>query len=147
MRLVARTLTGAGLAAAIFLAGAGAAEAKGAIKEVVFRNAHGICNVGATTGAATSSSAIINFESNRTVSATITLKKLDPNTTYQVRLVQTPNGLSGNCGSVDTTMTTNGQGNGSLHWREPRAATTTGAFVLLQGGTQGFLATDGALDS
>ncbi|RSM48920.1 hypothetical protein DMB66_45480 [Actinoplanes sp. ATCC 53533] len=135
------------MVAATFLLGTGAAEAAGATKEVAFKNAFGDCNVGATVGATTDSFAIINFPSNGTVSATIKLKKLDANTTYQVRLVQTPNGLGGNCGAVDTTLTTNSQGNGTTHWSEARDTTTTGVFVLLEGGTQGFLATDGVLDS
>jgi hypothetical protein len=131
--------------AAMLVVGVSVASAR-ATKEVVFRYASGVCATGALEGSETTSSAIIHFPSNGTVAATIKLNKLDPNTTYQVRLVQTPNGFTGNCGPVDTTLTTNAIGNGALHWSEPRDPTTTGAFVLLQGGTQGFLATDGVLD-
>jgi hypothetical protein len=135
--------------AVILTAGMGIATAggKGAAKEVVLKNSFGDCNVGATVGVPTDSFAVINFPANGTVAATIKLNKMDPDTTYDVRLVQTPNGLFGNCGVVDAQLTTNAQGNGTLQWSEPRDATTTGAFVLLVGGTQGFLATDGVLDS
>jgi hypothetical protein len=134
--------------AVILTAGVGVANAggKGAAKEVVFKNALGDCDVGATVGSPTQSFVLINFPANGTVAATIKLKRMDANTTYQVRLVQTPNGLGGNCGAIDATLTTNSRGNGTLHLSEPRDSKTTGAFVLLQGGTQGFLATDGVLD-
>jgi hypothetical protein len=132
------------LTTAVGVANAGG---KGAAKEVVLNNAFGDCDVGATVGSPTDSFAIINFPANGTVAATIKLNGMDPNTTYQVRLVQTPNGLSGNCGAIDATLTTDSEGNGTLHLSEPRDSTTTGAFVLLEGGLQGFLATDGVLDA
>ena len=78
-----------GAAAAVGVLSAGAALAAGAEKEVVFKQAHGLCDVGATSGAETTSFAIIRFPSNNTVSTTIKVNKLDPDTTYQVRLVQT----------------------------------------------------------
>ncbi len=142
-------LLAAMMCAVTLTAGVGVANAggKGAAKEVMLENAFGSCDVGATSGSPTNSFAIINVPANGTVAATIKLKGMDANTTYQVRLVQTPNGLSGNCGAIDATLTTNHRGNGTLHLSEPRDPTTTGAFVLLQGGTHGFLATDGVLDA
>ena len=62
-----------------------------------------------------------------TLSAEISIKKGIPNATYTIWVIQTPSGSD--CGSPDTTLTTNGQGNGNVHWDEPIIAGSTGAWV------------------
>jgi hypothetical protein len=59
--------------------------------------------------------AIINAPSNGTVQATVVVKGVEPNTTLGVYLVQS----NDDCGTVDGTITTNGQGKGSVHISEP----------------------------
>jgi len=76
--------------------------------------------------------AVINAP-NGTVQATVSLKKQQPNTTYDVYLIQ---GLA-DCSTVDATLTTNGQGNGTVHLSEP--SVSTHAFVGLFGGAGGFV--------
>lgn len=72
--------------------------------------------------------AVINAPSNDTVQATVSLKGLEPNTTYNVYLVQG----SADCGTIDGTITTNVQGNGNVHVSEP--SVSTHAFVGLETG-------------
>jgi hypothetical protein len=62
--------------------------------------------------------AVINASADGTVSATVSLKKQTPNTTYVVRLVQ-----GADCSIVDAEMTTNGQGNATVHLSEPSVST------------------------
>jgi hypothetical protein len=59
----------------------------------------------------------------------VALKHALPNTTYAVFLVQTPSGAD--CLARDTSLTTNGRGNGNVHWSEPMMPGTTGAWVGL----------------
>lgn len=63
------------------------------------------------------------------LSTEISLKEGLPNTTYHVRLIQTPGGAD--CLVFDTTLTTNGQGNGNVHFSEALMSGTTDAFVDL----------------
>jgi hypothetical protein len=82
-----------------------------------------------TTGGTESDAfAIINFHGDD-VSATVSIKDGLPNATYTVSLVQTPSGS--NCGVQDAVLTTNAQGNGTVHLSEARLASTTGAFVIV----------------
>ena len=115
--------------ALVSLAQTGIARAD-ASKEVVFSHTTGNCNSGLITGLPTDSFAVINTHAG-TVSAEIALKGLAPNTTYQVDLVQVPSGES--CLQVpgETTLTTNGQGNGNVHFAEPILPGQTGVFVML----------------
>ena len=63
--------------------------------------------------------AVINASADGRVSATVSLKKQTPNTTYVVRLVQ---GLA-DCSTVDAEVTTNGKGNATVHVSEPSVST------------------------
>jgi len=63
------------------------------------------------------------------VMAEVSLKGGLPNTTYNVRLIQTPSGSD--CFVFDGTLTTNGQGNGNAHIEEPLLPGTTDAFAFL----------------
>lgn len=55
--------------------------------------------------------AVINYDKDtNSIKTTVSLKGLDANTTYDVRLVQG----QGDCFTVDGTFTTNGQGNGNV---------------------------------
>ena len=64
--------------------------------------------------------AVINASADGTVSATVSLKKQEPNTTYVVRLVQ---GIA-DCFTVDAEITTNGMGNATVHVSEPSVSST-----------------------
>lgn len=66
---------------------------------------------------------------NHQLIAEVTLKNALPNTTYNVRLIQTPSGSD--CFVVDTTLTTNAQGNGNANVMEAELPGTTGAFVAV----------------
>jgi hypothetical protein len=72
--------------------------------------------------------AVINAPGTGTVSATVSLKGLKANTEYFVSLIQ---GVP-DCGTVDATITTNGNGNGTAHMSE--ASVSTHAFIGLQEG-------------
>jgi hypothetical protein len=60
-----------------------------------------------------------------TVGTSVSIKQQQPNTTYQIRLIQ---GVA-DCGAVDTTVTTNSQGNGTVRWSEASVSST--AFVAV----------------
>jgi hypothetical protein len=62
--------------------------------------------------------AVINAPGSGTVSATVSLKGLIPNTTYNVLLVQ-----GFDCATPDATITTNVMGNGTVHLSEPSVST------------------------
>jgi hypothetical protein len=97
-------------------------------KQVVFDHTDGICTSGLRTGTPTVSFAVIDTHAGN-VSAEISLKGLAPNTTYQADLVQTPSGES--CLQGETSLTTNGQGNGNAHWSERILPGQTGVFVMI----------------
>jgi hypothetical protein len=90
----------------------------------------GNCSIGATGGVATDAFAVINFTGSDTVSATVSIKDGRPDTAYTVSLVQTPSGTD--CFAPEATLTTNKQGNGTVHLSEAVRPGTTGAFVLVQ---------------
>jgi len=65
-----------------------------------------------------------------TITTEVSLKHVAPNSTYTVRLIQTPSGAD--CRTFEAvTVTTNSQGNGNAHWTEPKLPGTTGAFVIV----------------
>jgi hypothetical protein len=68
-----------------------------------------------------------------TVSANVHVKGAEPNTTYVVRLIQ-GNGTGDDCGVVDATFTTNGQGNGGELVVEATAVGTTAIQVIVDTG-------------
>jgi len=127
---LAAVLTAATLAALAALTLTPAAGAKGAEKETLLRFPSGNCNIGATGGVETDAFAVINIRDTE-LSATVSIKDGTPNATYSVSLVQTPSGE--NCFTAEATLTTNAQGNGTVHLEETRLPGTTGAFVLVQG--------------
>jgi hypothetical protein len=102
----------------------------GASKELVFTHTRGNCSTGLTAGTPTDSFAVINTHHGN-VSTEVSLKGLEPNTTYQLDLVQTPSGESCLQDPGETSLRTNGQGNGNAHWSEPIRPGQTGVFVML----------------
>jgi hypothetical protein len=62
--------------------------------------------------------AVINASADGKISATVSLKKQEPNTTYVVRLVQ-----GADCFTVDAEVTTNEVGNATVHLSEPSVST------------------------
>ena len=102
----------------------------GASKELVFTHTSGDCRTGITAGRPTDSFAVINTHHGN-VSTEVSLKGLDPNTTYQLDLVQTPSGESCLQEPGETSLRTNGQGNGNAHWSEPIQRGQRGVFVML----------------
>lgn len=63
-----------------------------------------------------------------TVKATVSVKGWAADTTYPVRLIQ---GDSGDCYTVDGTIVTNGQGNGTLHIEEAKHPSATAMQVII----------------
>ena len=143
MRTRSRLLL-AGCTAVALVVGAPAAMASaGAAKQVILDQAGGSCSTGATSGTPTASFAVINAHGGN-VSAEVSLKGLSPNTTYDVDLIQTPSGESCLQSPGETSLTTNGQGNGNAHWSEPILPGTTGAFAMvIAPGFSDILATTG----
>ena len=127
--MLRRFLALAALGAALTLTLAGPASAA-AGKETLLASPFGSCNVGATGGTDTNAFTVINFNGAGQVGATVSIKDGAPNATYSVSLVQTPSGE--NCFATEATLTTNKQGNGTVHLDEDVLPGTTGAFVLVQ---------------
>ena len=76
---------------------------------------------------------IFNQDGSGGVHANVVLKGAAPDTTYVVRLIQAvPNGSD--CGNVDGTITTNGQGNGNVNIIEPKLTGATAAQVIIDTG-------------
>ena len=126
---IARALLAALVAVSLGAAFGAADAAAGAERVPLARGVNRGCFTGGQAGAATNGTAMINATGAGTILATVQLKDALPNTTYNVRLIQVPGGAD--CGTLDGTLTTNAQGNGTVTVREPRLAGTTGAFVVL----------------
>ena len=78
--------------------------------------------------------AVINYDQDtNTVLATVSGKALEPNTTYNVELIQ---GID-DCYMVDGTLTTNGQGKGNVHVSEESVSGTAVIAVCSQDGFVG----------
>jgi hypothetical protein len=106
----------AGLTTGVAVAGGGGSQKF----ELLGPNGNVFCNGGVISGAPGGFGfAVINAPGNDTVAATVSLKGLTPNTTYFVGLIQ---GVS-DCVTDDGTITTNGQGNGTVHLSEPSVST------------------------
>jgi hypothetical protein len=71
--------------------------------------------------------------SANTVSANVVLKNATPNQAYVVRLIQSD---GSDCFTVDTTLTTNGQGNGEAQAIEPIDAGATAVNVIIDTGSE-----------
>ena len=104
------------LAAVVVAAIAAGTAAAGADKfELLGPDGNALCD-----GSGNFGWAVINASADGTVSATVSLKKQEPNTTYVVRLVQ---GIA-DCFTVDAEITTNGMGNATVHVSEPSVSST-----------------------
>src|SRR5262249_17884002 len=101
-----------------------------ASKEVVFDETEGVCTSGLLSGTPTDSFAVINTHAGN-VRAEVSLKGLAPNATYDVELVQTPSGESCVQAPGETSLRTNGRGNGNAHWSESIRPGQTGVFVMV----------------
>lgn len=139
-RVTMRKLVGACVVGAtVVLSVAAIAQADGATKANLLKNASGSCSTGATSGTPTGGFAIIHSDGAGNVIAEVSLKGAEANHTYTLDLVQTPSGES--CFGSEATLTTNGNGNGNVNISEPLLPGTTGAFVLVQAsGPDGFIA-------
>jgi hypothetical protein len=104
------------------------AGGSGAQKVPFVHDQSGLCQEGLPPGTPGTGNgfAVLNEDAGN-VAVQVALKHALPNTTYSVRLIQTPSGAD--CFSLDTTLTTNREGNGNVHWSEPIMPGTTGAFV------------------
>jgi hypothetical protein len=72
----------------------------------------------------------VEFEKEQgKIEAEVKLKKALPNTTYNVRLIQTPGGAD--CFTFDGTLTTNSNGKGKVTIKEAVAGSNTGAFIFI----------------
>jgi len=105
------------------------ANAAGATKVDLLKDAFGSCSTGAAGGQPTGGFAIIHANGNDTLMAEVSLKGATPDHTYTLALVQTPSGSD--CFAAEATLTTNAAGNGNVNVQEPLRAGTTGAFVLV----------------
>lgn len=77
--------------------------------------------------------AVINYDKDaNTIQATVSVKGLDPNTTYDVRLVQGDD----DCFTVDGNFTTNGRGNGTIFVSEP--SVSSHALVAVDDSQNGY---------
>ena len=120
------------------LSAAAIAQANGATKVNLLKDAFGNCGTGANGGTPTDGFAIIHSDGAGNVIAEVSLKGAQPNHTYTLDLVQTPSGES--CFGSEATLTTNIDGNGNVNISEPLLPGTTGAFVLVQpSGPDGFI--------
>ena len=74
----------------------------------------------------TGSYAVLQYDKDaNTVGATVQLRGLAPNASLQVRLIQ---GID-DCFTIDGTITTNSQGNGTLNVSEPAVSKQAAVFV------------------
>jgi hypothetical protein len=117
------------------------ASAQGATSVTLYNLPSGGCNIGATGGIETDANVIINSTRDK-VMATVSIKDGAPNTVYTINLVQIPSGE--NCFGAEATLTTNAQGNGTVHLSEPILPSSTGAFVTVIGGFE-FRASEAAV--
>lgn len=87
--------------------------------------------------------AIFNANANK-VGAVVSLKDAPPNAQFPVRLVQGGLGGGGDCFTVDGTLTTNGQGKGTLNVAEPPVGTRAQVIIdtTVLTGTPSYRATD-----
>jgi hypothetical protein len=125
----ARTLALAVVAACV-LAGVAAAGGDGSGKfELLGPNGVALCDgSGVLSGAPGDFGFAVINAPDGTVSATVSIKKQQPNTDYVIRLVQG----GADCFTVDATATTNGQGNATVHLSE--ASVSTHALIAVDTG-------------
>lgn len=88
---------------------------------------------------------IINKTGSGKLIANVVLKNAAPNTTYNIRLIQTPTSATNDCGSFlagEATLTTNAQGNGHVNYQEPVLIGAHDAFVVLNNANPALAGTD-----
>ncbi len=113
---------------AVAVASPAGAGGNGADRMTLYSNGDPFCDLSGflTIGTATESSAVLQYDKSlNQVGATVTLKGVTPNQTYYVRLIQG----NDDCQTDDGTVTTNGQGNGTLSIAEPAVNTKADVFV------------------
>jgi hypothetical protein len=126
LKMLFATLVIAGVAAGV-AAGAGGSEKFPLLGPFAGQICDGSGFVGDTSQ--TGGFAVINYDRDTgMVLATVSLKRLDPNTTYNVELIQGAD----DCLTNDGTITTNGHGNGNVSVTEP--STSSHAFVQVCNG-------------
>ncbi|GCE04720.1 hypothetical protein [Dictyobacter aurantiacus] len=89
--------------------------------------------------------AIINTTGSGRLILNVVLMNATPNTTYNVRLIQTPTSSTNDCGSFltgETTLTTNNQGNGHVNYQEPILPGAHDAFGVLNNANPALAGTD-----
>jgi len=111
LKILVATLVVAGVTAGFAAAGAGGSQKF----DLLGPTGNALCDgSGVLSGAPGAYGfAVINAPSDGTVATTVSIKGQQPNTTYDIRLVQ---GVA-DCFTVDAMVTTNGQGNGTVHGR------------------------------
>ena len=82
---------------------------------------------------------IFNQTASGKLIANVVLENAAPNTTYNIRLIQTPNSVTNDCqpfnGPGEATFTTDAYGNGSVNYQEAVLSSATGAFVAVNNQT------------
>jgi hypothetical protein len=119
------------------IAGATASRGSGAQKvplTTTNRDCNGTVNPGTGTGGGTGF-VIINQTASGRLIANVVLENAAPDTTYNIRLIQTPNSVTGDCqpfdGPGEATLTTDDLGNGNVNYQETVLSGATGAFVAV----------------
>jgi hypothetical protein len=132
--VVLATLIGLGLSTGI--AGAASPNGSGAHKEPLTttnRDCDGV--VSGTPQTESFGFVIINKTASGKLIANVVLENAIANTTYNFRLIQTPNSVTGDCqpfnGPGEATLTTDALGNGNANYQEVVIDGATGAFVAI----------------
>lgn len=132
--VVLATLVGLGLSTGI--AGAASPNDSGAHKEPL-TTTNRDCD-GSVIGTPQTGSfgfVIINKSASGKLIANVVLENATANTTYNFRLIQTPNSVTGDCqpyyGPGEATLTTDALGNGNANYQEAVIDGSTGAFVAI----------------
>ena len=110
--------------------GVAVASGTGAQKVPLVRHRENFCfngNVTSSPGTTVNGFATLHLNGTGDIVAEVALKGGLPNTTYTVRIIQTP--LAADCFVQDTSLTTNSQGNGNVNWQEPLLPGNSGAWV------------------
>jgi hypothetical protein len=143
---ISRIALPAVLAAGALLLTVGPASAAAQKYDLVGPNANIFCSDLTPADGATEKApgfAVFNANANK-VSAVVSVKDAPPNTTFPIRLIQGGVGGGTDCYAVDGTLTTNGEGKGTLNVSE--APTGTRAQVIIDTtalfGTPTYRATD-----
>ncbi len=127
-----RTVAALGLTAAALVLSAGSASAAAEKYALVGPAANVFCNdltpAGEDISQVAPGFAVFNANKNK-VSVVVSVKDAPPNTTFPIRLIQGGVGGGTDCGTVDGTLTTNGNGHGTLNVSE--TPTGTRAQVII----------------